>query len=163
MPTSAALGFAFKDQASGAAGRKPIARTDAKVWDHSALESRIERHSMIVCSFRPACRRLGCGKVRMREQAHEHVWPQARASHRQKASNCREPGNLSLVRARMHFDARPRAPNPWMRVRMNVIAAIHPNTTPRRAIEIDGVRAPQKIRMHPSKREESRGDDQRPR
>src|SRR5580700_1368217 len=72
-----------------------------------------------------------------------------------------EPGNLPVVKARMHFDARPRAPNPWMRVRMNIVAAIHPNTTPRRAIEIDGVRAPQKIRMHPSKREESRGDDHR--
>lgn len=64
MPTSAGLRFAFNDQAGGAVGRKPIARTDAKVWDHSALESRIERHSMIVCSFRPACRRLGCAKVR---------------------------------------------------------------------------------------------------
>src|SRR6202034_4865316 len=63
--------------------------------------------------------------------------------------------------AGVHFYARSCAPSPWMRVGMNVVAAIHPNTTPRRAIEIDGVRAPQKIRMHPSKREKSRGDDHR--
>ena len=65
MPTSAGLRFAFNDQAGGAVGRKPIARTGAKVWDHSTLESRIERHSIIICFFfGGVCRRLGCAKVR---------------------------------------------------------------------------------------------------
>src|SRR5580698_4702470 len=77
------------------------------------------------------------------------------------ASHCREPGNLSPVGTGMHFDARPWPWDPRMCVRLTVIAAIHPNTTPRRAIEIDGVRAPQQIRMHPTKREKSRGDDYR--
>jgi hypothetical protein len=45
---------------------------------------------------------------------------------------------------RMHFDARSRTHDPRMRVRVNVIGAIHPNAAPRRAIEIDGVRAPHK-------------------
>jgi hypothetical protein len=44
----------------------------------------------------------------------------------------------------MHFDARSRTHDPRMRVRVNVIGAIHPNAAPRRAIEIDGVRAPHK-------------------
>jgi hypothetical protein len=40
--------FAFDDQAGGAVGRKPIVQTDAKVWNHSALESRVELHSIVI-------------------------------------------------------------------------------------------------------------------
>jgi hypothetical protein len=57
--------FAFNDQAGGAVGRKPIVRTGAKVWNHSALESRIELYSIIIWSFiLPPRRRRGCAKVR---------------------------------------------------------------------------------------------------
>jgi hypothetical protein len=50
---------------AGPVGRKPIVRTDAKLWNHSVLESRIELHSMIIWSFiRPPCRSRRCAKVR---------------------------------------------------------------------------------------------------
>ena len=57
--------FAFNDQAGGAVGRKPIVRSDAKLWNHSVLESRIQLHSIIIWSFiRPPCRSRRCAKVR---------------------------------------------------------------------------------------------------
>jgi hypothetical protein len=82
-----------------------------------------------------------------------------RSSCAQAVPSCEVRGHLSPMDDRMHFDARSRTHDPRMRVRVNVIGAIHPNAAPRRAIEIDGVRAPHKIGMRPSEREKSPGDN----
>src|SRR3984957_8740632 len=59
---------------------------------------------------------------------------------------------------RVPFETRPWIPHPRVRIRMNVVAAVSPSSSPRRRVEINAVRAPTEVRMRPSPREERRGD-----